>query len=174
MYRLRQHLRLPQLNICINLSPIESILQYHFATPKPLKIRWAPDCCVTVPLCTDPVATVRRTSRSVPEIRALFLVVVPHGTCSKIGPHPPKIGDCSGRHRADPVLVVVWDVIPTRSSSIVIPAFLNHGGGDAEAYLNQRCIKKNVPESSQPIDLSDPSADFSVGRRKAQPAFRKE
>ena len=36
---------------CTKLSPIESILQYRFATPKPLKTRPAPDCCETAPLC---------------------------------------------------------------------------------------------------------------------------
>ena len=44
---------------------------------------------------------------------------------------------------------------------------------NAEAYLNQRCIKKNVPESSQPIS-SSPPLTLSVGRRKVQPAFRQE
>ena len=33
-----------------NLSPIESLLQYFFATPKPLKARPGPGCCKTAPL----------------------------------------------------------------------------------------------------------------------------
>ena len=33
--------------------------------------------------------------------------------------------------------------------------FLNHRG-NAEAYLNQKCVKKNAPESSRPISLSPP------------------
>ena len=36
---------------CIKISLIESILQYRFAMPKPLKTRPGPDCCETAPLC---------------------------------------------------------------------------------------------------------------------------
>ena len=35
---------------CVKVSPIESILQYCFATPKPLKSRPGPDGCKTAPL----------------------------------------------------------------------------------------------------------------------------
>ena len=36
---------------CTKVSPIESLLQYRFATPKPLKTRPATDHCVTALLC---------------------------------------------------------------------------------------------------------------------------
>ena len=36
---------------CITVLPIESIPQYRFATPNPLKTRRAADCCETAPLC---------------------------------------------------------------------------------------------------------------------------
>ena len=36
---------------CEKLSPIESLLQYRFATPKPLKACPGPGCCRTAPLC---------------------------------------------------------------------------------------------------------------------------
>ena len=36
---------------CTKVSPIESILQYHFATPKPLKKRLGSDRCKIAPLC---------------------------------------------------------------------------------------------------------------------------
>ena len=36
---------------CRNLAPIESLLQYRFATPKPLETRPGLDRCKTVPLC---------------------------------------------------------------------------------------------------------------------------
>ena len=36
---------------CINISPIESIVQHCFATPKPLKTRPAAEGCTTAPLC---------------------------------------------------------------------------------------------------------------------------
>ena len=36
---------------CIKVSLITSVLQYRFATPKPLKTRPAPDSCTTVRLC---------------------------------------------------------------------------------------------------------------------------
>ena len=36
---------------CINLSPIEFLLQYRFATPKPLKACPGLGGCKTVPLC---------------------------------------------------------------------------------------------------------------------------
>ena len=35
---------------CSKLSPIVSIMQYRFATPKPLKTRRSEDCCGTAPL----------------------------------------------------------------------------------------------------------------------------
>ena len=37
---------------CIMVLQNQCVLQYRFATPKPLKTRPAPDRCVTVPLCT--------------------------------------------------------------------------------------------------------------------------
>ena len=40
---------------CIKVSLITLVLQYRFATPKPLKTRSAPDHCKTVPLCNRPV-----------------------------------------------------------------------------------------------------------------------
>ena len=36
---------------CEKLSPIESLLQYRFATPKPLKACPGPGRCRTAPLC---------------------------------------------------------------------------------------------------------------------------
>ena len=36
---------------CENLSLIESLLQYRFATPNPLKARPGPEGCKTAPLC---------------------------------------------------------------------------------------------------------------------------
>ena len=36
---------------CTKVSPIESTVQYRFATPKPLKARPWPKGCVTAPLC---------------------------------------------------------------------------------------------------------------------------
>ena len=38
-------------NRCTKVSPIESLLQYRFATPNPLKARPGPGCCETAPLC---------------------------------------------------------------------------------------------------------------------------
>ena len=40
---IRAHHFLPAKQYCTNLSPIESILQYRFATPKPLKARPGPE-----------------------------------------------------------------------------------------------------------------------------------
>ena len=39
---------------CITVSLIRLILQYRFATPKPLKTRLPPDRCRTVRLCKPP------------------------------------------------------------------------------------------------------------------------
>ena len=54
---------------CTKLSPIESILQYRFATPNSLKARPAPGCCVTARLCKPstaiPFPLVAHDSRSV-------------------------------------------------------------------------------------------------------------
>ena len=36
---------------CIKVSPMKSVLQYRFATPKPLKTRRVSDRCETAPLC---------------------------------------------------------------------------------------------------------------------------
>ena len=69
---IRAHHFLPAKQYCTNLSPIESILQYRFATPKPLKARPGPEgmqnrsfaqpflvacgCFLPVDLSTEPAA----------------------------------------------------------------------------------------------------------------------
>ena len=40
---------------CGKVSPIEPLLQYRFATPKPLKARRSEDRCVIAPLCNPPL-----------------------------------------------------------------------------------------------------------------------
>ena len=47
--------------------------------------------------------------------------------------------------------------------------FLNHWG-DTEAYLNQRCVKKNVPESSRPTSSSHPLTLQLEDERSNQPS----
>ena len=51
--------------------------------------------------------------------------------------------------------------------------FLNHWG-NTEAYLNQRCVKKNVPESSQPISLSRPLTLWLEDERSNLPSDKSD
>ena len=43
---------------CTKVSPIESLLQYRYATPTPLKVRPWLECCITARDCVQPLEAV--------------------------------------------------------------------------------------------------------------------